>query len=127
MAVARGHGPARGLNREVWILGTVQECRRIQPRIVPFARVAAPVLAPLEHFHPPLQAEVAGAHTELGIAQAASLHPRWRGWIGDRVLRGGTGHPQERSEEHTSELQSLMRTSYAVFCLHKKPITHNNP
>src|SRR3546814_5044635 len=26
----------------------------------------------------------------------------------------------ERSEEHTSELQSLMRTSYAVFCLKKK-------
>src|SRR3546814_7589064 len=26
----------------------------------------------------------------------------------------------ERSEEHTSELQSLMRISYAVFCLHKK-------
>src|SRR3546814_7591877 len=30
------------------------------------------------------------------------------------------GHPQYRSEEHTSELQSLMRTSYAVFCLKKK-------
>src|SRR3546814_3286284 len=29
-----------------------------------------------------------------------------------------------RSEEHTSELQSLMRISYAVFCLQKK--THNN-
>src|SRR3546814_5430473 len=31
-----------------------------------------------------------------------------------------------RSEEHTSELQSLMRISYAVFCLKKKtqPITH---
>src|SRR3546814_1652447 len=28
-----------------------------------------------------------------------------------------------RSEEHTSELQSLMRTSYAVFCLKKKKIT----
>src|SRR3546814_6997603 len=28
--------------------------------------------------------------------------------------------PVERSEEHTSELQSLMRTSYAVFCLKKK-------
>src|SRR3546814_10739067 len=27
-----------------------------------------------------------------------------------------------RSEEHTSELQSLMRISYAVFCLKKKPI-----
>src|SRR3546814_4830177 len=29
-------------------------------------------------------------------------------------------HAQERSEEHTSELQSLMRISYAVFCLKKK-------
>src|SRR3546814_1994249 len=27
----------------------------------------------------------------------------------------------ERSEEHTSELQSLLRISYAVFCLNKKP------
>src|SRR3546814_10688716 len=34
----------------------------------------------------------------------------------------------ERSEEHTSELQSLMRISYAVFCLKKKNqnITHKN-
>src|SRR3546814_9176799 len=31
-----------------------------------------------------------------------------------------TAHPHPRSEEHTSELQSLMRTSYAVFCLKKK-------
>src|SRR3546814_4474029 len=30
--------------------------------------------------------------------------------------------PQVRSEEHTSELQSLMRISYAVFCLKKKTI-----
>src|SRR3546814_4030999 len=30
-----------------------------------------------------------------------------------------------RSEEHTSELQSLMRISYAVFCLKKKIINHN--
>src|SRR3546814_5693646 len=33
---------------------------------------------------------------------------------------GATGHRQCRSEEHTSELQSLMRISYAVFCLKKK-------
>src|SRR3546814_3890645 len=33
--------------------------------------------------------------------------------------------PVLRSEEHTSELQSLMRISYAVFCLKKKK-THNN-
>src|SRR3546814_8058298 len=32
--------------------------------------------------------------------------------------------PSSRSEEHTSELQSLMRISYAVFCLKKKK-THN--
>src|SRR3546814_8326828 len=31
-----------------------------------------------------------------------------------------------RSEEHTSELQSLMRISYAVFCLKKKITTTNN-
>src|SRR3546814_7058156 len=33
----------------------------------------------------------------------------------------------QRSEEHTSELQSLMRISYAVFCLKKKTLTHNRP
>src|SRR3546814_9309438 len=32
----------------------------------------------------------------------------------------GTRLPSARSEEHTSELQSLMRISYAVFCLKKK-------
>src|SRR3546814_10871773 len=32
----------------------------------------------------------------------------------------------ERSEEHTSELQSLMRISYAVFCLKQKKKTKNN-
>src|SRR3546814_6604603 len=31
-----------------------------------------------------------------------------------------------RSEEHTSELQSLMRISYAVLCLKKKKTTNNN-
>src|SRR3546814_1857062 len=32
--------------------------------------------------------------------------------------------PDARSEEHTSELQSLMRISYAVFCLKKKTLNH---
>src|SRR3546814_9323731 len=34
--------------------------------------------------------------------------------------RHGQGLRADRSEEHTSELQSLMRSSYAVFCLKKK-------
>src|SRR3546814_10041881 len=37
---------------------------------------------------------------------------------------GFLGLPNTRSEEHTSELQSLMRISYAVFCLKKKNKTH---
>src|SRR3546814_4231282 len=36
------------------------------------------------------------------------------------LIFAGTGKPRTRSEEHTSELQSLMRISYAVFCLKKK-------
>src|SRR3546814_2007265 len=39
-----------------------------------------------------------------------------------RFFQGGLG----RSEEHTSELQSLMRISYAVFCLKKKNKTYTH-
>src|SRR3546814_7044612 len=38
----------------------------------------------------------------------------------DGTPRGRKGCTGRRSEEHTSELQSLMRISYAVFCLKKK-------
>src|SRR3546814_1974515 len=42
------------------------------------------------------------------------------GFVADSVaLLADAGH-NLRSEEHTSELQSLMRTSYSVFCLKKK-------
>src|SRR3546814_2097098 len=52
------------------------------------------------------------------IADGDLQHPRAEGVpVGAHgVLRGADG----RSEEHTSELQSLMRISYAVFCLKKK-------
>src|SRR3546814_2790317 len=48
----------------------------------------------------------------------------------DAILFGAVGDPacdslERRSEEHTSELQSLMRISYAVFCL-KKTKAHNS-
>src|SRR3546814_6855044 len=45
---------------------------------------------------------------------------------GDRLPNRGflvVAGQQDRSEEHTSELQSLMRISYAVFCLKKKTTT----
>src|SRR3546814_5759224 len=46
------------------------------------------------------------------------LGPRFRG---EHALRRyANGEERCRSEEHTSELQSLMRISYAVFCLKKK-------
>src|SRR3546814_6423154 len=59
------------------------------------------------------------------------LDPRWvsrvkrlagKGWsrFADRYGDDVKGIRKERSEEHTSELQSLMRISYAVFCLQKK-------
>src|SRR3546814_8592861 len=38
----------------------------------------------------------------------------------EQVLRPGESVDMPRSEEHTSELQSLMRISYAVFCLQQK-------
>src|SRR3546814_7431695 len=38
----------------------------------------------------------------------------------ETMFKRGEGNLSGRSEEHTSELQSLMRTSYAVFCLKKK-------
>src|SRR3546814_7258140 len=40
------------------------------------------------------------------------------------ALQRRAAHEQGRSEEHTSELQSLMRISYAVFCLKKKTTHH---
>src|SRR3546814_5845603 len=43
---------------------------------------------------------------------------------GRRYLYSANGAGTTRSEEHTSELQSLMRISYAVFCLKKKKYTH---
>src|SRR3546814_6467016 len=76
-----------------------------------------------ELFPPVLQLRIVSRHSTMH-----SLSP---------VRRGAKLH--DRSEEHTSELQSLMRTSYAVFCLQKKqqkpydtqsprlPITYREP
>src|SRR3546814_3825291 len=44
----------------------------------------------------------------------------------DERLRFSGGTASSRSEEHTSALQSLMRNSYAVFCLTKNSSTHTH-
>src|SRR3546814_10202113 len=45
---------------------------------------------------------------------------RPRAWLNNAEVRRSGNPAMIRSEEHTSELQSLMRISYAVFCLKKK-------
>src|SRR3546814_10398581 len=52
---------------------------------------------------------------ELGIIATAGISNKWR--TRDTLQQSSLN---DRSEEHTSELQSLMRISYAVFCLKKK-------
>src|SRR3546814_7378216 len=62
-------------------------------------------------------AEMLSAHLDPA-SEATGLEP-------DAIFEIIGDHWQ-RSEEHTSELQSLMRISYAVFCLKKKINTHTS-
>src|SRR3546814_7871953 len=80
-------------------------------------------------------------YTTLFRSFAIGFHERFkdRGVSANSVMPGGILTPLQRhmtkeemielgwirSEEHTSELQSLMRISYAVFCLKKKTTTKN--
>src|SRR3546814_2603190 len=60
-----------------------------------------------------------GDHEPTGDRKTDALHARrLRGAVSG--LGSGPMPVTPRSEEHTSELQSLMRISYAVFCLKKK-------
>src|SRR3546814_6541111 len=69
------------------------------------------------------------SNTRVTAADWAHLSTEWRNELDDRIARLTRLRDQMsscigcgclRSEEHTSELQSLMRISYAVFCLKKK-------
>src|SRR3546814_9272496 len=79
----------------------------------------------------PLLLFVALARRSIPSARCPmSGHAIWRECAMTTI---GSGRPilspifmAARSEEHTSELQSLMRISYAVFCLKKKTNTHDS-
>src|SRR3546814_4471196 len=67
---------------------------------------------------------------KLGFKQYSLHHAHLACWSTTGLRRPVSIRSPTRSEEHTSELQSLMRISYAVFCLKKKNIrtqkmTHN--
>src|SRR3546814_1570928 len=69
------------------------------------------------------QADVADQEIEGAGEQREAKHLHEEQRINRRRQQGEErqhGREGERSEEHTSELQSLMRISYAVFCLKKK-------
>src|SRR3546814_5277711 len=67
-----------------------------------------------------------GSYDLIMQAEAEEIRQTWQK-TPPRSLSGNTGSTKggtaKRSEEHTSELQSLMRISYAVFCLKKKTRT----
>src|SRR3546814_4000485 len=74
-----------------------------------------------------LDQEIVG-DTEMPIVAREQDRRRRQRITGGRDLdfqrTGGVEPGRKRSEEHTSELQSLMRISYAVFCLKKKKYTY---
>src|SRR3546814_2868276 len=74
----------------------------------------------------PVSAE--GRERRDGATRRDSDAPAWRAGRHDDLVhdRDAARHPACRSEEHTSELQSLMRISYAVFCLKKKKEDRRN-
>src|SRR3546814_8714789 len=70
---------------------------------------------------PPWRSAQAARHRSgCGRAACARSGPEGRSQCPSSCSRN-----RDRSEEHTSELQSLMRTSYAVFCLKKKTTQYN--
>src|SRR3546814_9213827 len=95
--------------------------------VAPPAAVMGPEERPVPFAGSAGQDPEAGAHTEVlswnrpeqALARIA------RGDVAAIIMEAamcnsGAIMPLPRSEEHTSELQSLMRISYAVFCLKKK-------
>src|SRR3546814_1392593 len=84
-----------------------------------------------DHDDPPRLVLHRGVERQLEVGRVLGLGVTLHhGAVGAHQREGALGHgvkvaDRERSEEHTSELQSLMRISYAVFCLKKKTRSNN--
>src|SRR3546814_1676403 len=78
------------------------------------------------HLHPQVRRNAAGDEDGARAGQGRDLPAvpvqvvLWQPLLRHRRGGGVLLRQEARSEEHTSELQSLMRISYAVFCLKKK-------
>src|SRR3546814_9565640 len=75
----------------------------------------------------PLKFTYDGRKLRAGLGRTYGRDEEYRVFIRytampDRLEMGGSEAISQRSEEHTSELQSPMRISYAVFCLKKRTI-----
>src|SRR3546814_1669528 len=71
-------------------------------------------------------ASVNPAETPQGEQQLGDVTLRWSSDLVERMHEAMTGYLQ-RSEEHTSELQSRMSSSYAVFCLQTNSNYYHRP
>src|SRR3546814_9788286 len=104
--------------------------RQDQERRELIANISHDLRTPLASLHGYLETlslkdatlEPAERHRYLGIALDQS---RKVGALAQSLFELARLEYGFRSEEHTSELQSLMRISYAVFCLKKKKKLHN--
>src|SRR3546814_10691793 len=97
------------------------DVRRVLFEVVRSACVDGPAPGVVVHEIHPLQqgAGVFPALPPIPILVATNFTTCFRLWKTESNLSAQPGG-HDRSEEHTSELQSLMRISYAVFCLKKK-------
>src|SRR3546814_3003948 len=82
-------------------------------------RAGVVVLAHRAHFLPDRLPQPAGGDAQLDVG-LLELPARGADHPGPGLGRKANGPVSRRSEEHTSELQSLMRIPYAVFCLTQK-------
>src|SRR3546814_1549757 len=92
----------------------------VQLQVGPFGfRVGSDWSAPIEALRTLYEGYPAPSGASDFTVRLEAERP-WRRWVRPSVAIRG----DYRSEEHTSELQSLMRISYAVFCLKKKKNTN---